>query len=121
MEDVILRARDEISLRGKVSDISPMGIECDVELSDMQLLRNDAGKYRQFDLEMTLTSHSGRCSVSGSGVVYSVRRISQSRCMVTIRFSEIEQNGYRLISEHLAPNPVVDLEQARSVRQSRMA
>ncbi len=121
MEDVILKSHDEILLRGKVSDISPIGIECDVELSDMQLLRNQAGKYRQFDLEVTLAAHSGRCSVCGSGVVYSVRRISQSRCMVTIRFREIEQNGYRLISEYLTPNPVVDLERARSARQSRMA
>lgn len=131
MDDVLLKDKNEILLRGKVSDISPMGVECDVELDDMDRLRDESGKFRKLDLEVKVQPHSGDCAVSGSGMVYSVRRISQSRCMVVIRFIDLEQNGYRLISEHLSPSPlmaseaadpeVVDLATMRTARQSRRA
>tara|TARA_Y100000588_G_scaffold251210_1_gene265716 strand:- start:448 stop:858 length:411 start_codon:yes stop_codon:yes gene_type:complete len=121
MENVLLKENDIVLVKGVVTELTPMGFECDVELEDMSALRKDSGKFRYLDIEMMLSSHGGECSVTGAGCVHSVRRISQSHCKVTVRFKEIEQNGYKLISEHISPNPVVHLDDMRAERQSRRA
>jgi len=116
MARILLKENDSAILYGNVKDITPMGVECDVELEDMDCLRNDAGKYKSLELEINVSTHRGQSSISGSGCVYSVRRISQKRCMVNIRFTGLEQNGYRMISEHMSPTPVVSITEAREAR-----
>ena len=121
MANVLLKEKDEILVRGNIIEITPLGFQCELQLSEMDRLRDDAGRYKDLELELSVRSHSGDCTISGHGCVYSFHRASQSVCVVTVRFGELEQNAYRLISEHLSPNPVFDLDQARSARKSRMA
>jgi|GEM_PF-1029348 len=121
MENVLLKENEEILLHGSVCELTPMGFDCDVTLDNMNSLRDESGKFKYLNVEILLRTHAGECSVSGSGWVHSVRRISQQRCVVTVRFKEMEQNGYKLISEHLSPNPVVNLDDVRSKRHSRFA
>lgn len=121
MAIVLLKEKDDILVRGDLIEITPLGFQCELQLCEMDRLRDEAGRYKSLELELTLRSHSGDCSIRGNGSVYSVRRASQTLCVVTVRFGELEQNAYRLISEHLTPNPVFDIDEARSARKSRMA
>lgn len=121
MAKVILKEKDEILVRGTLTEITPLGFQCELPLADMYRLRDGAGRYKELDLELVVRSHSGDCTICGNGNVYSCHRISQSLCALTVRFGELEQNAYRLISEHLTPKSVIDIDQARSLRKSRMA
>ena len=121
MENVLLKENEEVLLQGTVTDLTPMGFECNVELDNMNVLRDGSGKFKYLDIEIVLNTHNGDCSVCGGGCVHSVRRVSQQHCKVTVRFKEMEQNGYKLISEHLSPNPVVNLDDVRSERHSKRA
>ena len=118
MANIILKNSDEVLLKGIVSDLSPLGVECDIELDGLERLRSECGKFRVLDIEIQLKSHGRNSTVSGTGNVYSVRRISQSRCMVNIRFTAMEQNSLNLISGHKANKDVISLT---DVRQSRSA
>lgn len=118
MANIILKNNDEVLLKGVVSDLSPLGVECDMELDGLERLRTECGKFRPLDIEIQIKSHGRNGTVRGSGNVYSVRRISQSRCMVNIRFTAMEQNSLNLISGRKDHKDVISLT---DVRQSRSA
>jgi len=121
MATVLLKEKDDILVRGNIIEITPLGFQCELQLCEMERLRDEAGRYKSLELELTVRSYTGECTINGNGSVYSVRRASQTLSVVTVRFGELEQNAYRLISEHLTPNPVFDIDQARSARKSRLA
>ncbi|WP_430462450.1 hypothetical protein ACQUQU_06595 [Thalassolituus sp. LLYu03] len=122
MANILLKDNDEVLLTGAVSDLTPLGVECGVELEGLERLRNDAGKFRTLNIEIQLRSHGRNSTVCGTGNVYSVRRISQDRCMVNIRFISMEQNAVNLITEHAGPKQgVVCLSDVRTARQTKTA
>lgn len=121
MANILLKSNDEVLIHGSVSDLTPLGVECDVDFAGLESLRNEYGKFKTLDIEVQLKSHGRNNTVCGTGNVYSVRRISQSRCMINIRFTSLEQNGFNLISAQNKTDGVVNLTEVRSARQSRSA
>ena len=51
MENVLLKENEEVLLQGTVTDLTPMGFECNVELDNMNVLRDGSGKFKYLDIE----------------------------------------------------------------------
>ncbi len=118
MANVQLKQQDQILLQGEAINISPLGFDCEIELEQIPALRDEAGRFRALDIALQLHTHSGPYSVSGTAMVYSVRRVAQNTGLLTVRFAELEQDAFRLIAEHLNPNPVVSLARVKQKRRA---
>lgn len=118
MANVKLKYAGQMLLQGQAVNISPLGFECEIALEAIASLRDDSGRFRQLDLELSLLAHAGQQQVSGTVNVYSVRRVSQQSAMLMLRFGQLEQDAYRLLAEHLSPARVVSLQQARNKKRA---
>lgn len=94
--------------------LSPRGCEFECNNDQLGLLREDGehqGRYRSFQVRLGLFPHSGPNPqyIVVKGQVISLRRCSQGTFKVIISFSEVPQNGYRLIAEHLSDSVVTPI------------
>lgn len=101
MATVIIKEQDTIVLQSDVRNITPLGFDCEFPMERINELRDDSGRFRILAFALTINAFEGATTINGTVSIYSVRRASQTRCTLTARFVEMEQGGYRLISEHI--------------------
>lgn len=101
MATVIIKEQNTIVLQSEVQNITPLGFDCEFPMERIQELRDESGRFRVLEFALTINTFSGNSTIKGTVSIYSVRRASQTRCTLTARFVEMEQGGYRLISEHI--------------------
>lgn len=99
---------DQDVLRVAVDSLSPRGCEFLCNDEQLALFRQDdanTGKYESFTIKLSIYPHSGPRPqfVTAEGQITSVRRCTQDSFRVIIQFQGMQQDGYRLIAEHLSP------------------
>jgi hypothetical protein len=91
--------------------LSPRGCEFMCSQDQINLFRDNGentGRYCSFQVRLGLYPHAGPCPqyVTANGQVISVRRSAQDCFRIVLSFDAVNQDGYRLIAEHLS-DPVV--------------
>lgn len=95
-------------LKVGAGSLSPRGCEFVCNEEQISLFRVDAnqtGRYQSFRIKLALYPHSGPRPqyVGAEGQITSIRRCAQDCFTVSLQFQGMEQDGYRLIAEHLTP------------------
>lgn len=109
---VVLKHKNHVLFDGDAIDITPLGFNCELIPEESEKFCGKGGKYINFDIELLLTSYSGERWVSAQGMVYVIRRISQEKCCMTLRFVKLEPYACRMIAEHIS-SPVTDINTFR--------
>ena len=111
MIQITLKHKAQILYKGEGLELSPLGFTVAVPMADADLFSDKDGRYIHFDVELNLTPYKSSDFISASCKVASVRRVSQERCNLDIRFADMEQGGYHQIAAFLqADNPAISSE-----------
>ena len=92
-----------------VNQLTPMGFECIVSQPELSELRDDTGRFREFEMILGPEDQSGYDCV-GVCRVHSVRRICADKSVVCVRFEDSARSVYeRLIKDALSRSSSLDL------------
>ena len=110
---------DQDVLKAGADSLSPRGCEFVCNEEQLSLFREEAdqsSRYQCFRIKLALYPHAGPRPqyVSAQGQITSIRRCAQNTYKITLQFQGMQQDGYRLIAEHLTPVANLDLELQQS-------
>ena len=112
---------DQDVLKAGADSLSPRGCEFVCNEEQISLFREEAdgaSRYQCFKIKLALYPHTGPRPqyVSARGQITSIRRCAQDTYKISLLFQEMQQDGYRLIAEHLTPvtDIKLELEQSKS-------
>lgn len=109
----LLDSEQEI-LRAGADSLSPRGCEFLCNEAQLALFREEAdqsSRYQSFRIKLALYPHTGPRPqyVAAQGQITSIRRCAQNTYKITLQFEGMQQDGYRLIAEHLTPISELEL------------
>lgn len=100
-----------------VCKLTTLGLECEVPLACFAELRDETGRIQAFDFSLSFFGEN--TAVMGQLAVYSMRRITQTTGIITMRFKQPDKELLALVSEFATTGKVVSLEQARQEQKRR--
>lgn len=117
MTKVSIICDEKTLFEAEVCKITTLGFDCEVPLTCFADLRDETGRIQTFNFALSFFDEAA--VVYGQLAVYSMRRITQTTGIITMRFKQLDQEMLALVNEFAATGKVVSLEQARREKKRR--
>lgn len=105
-------------LDAEVSKLSPIGFECEVPVGIFSDLIDERGRYRVFQFALFFSDRSDEANLVGDLSVSAMRRLSQTRGVLAVRFLNLNAEAASVINSFINTGTVVSLKKARQKRRA---
>lgn len=119
MADVLIKDQNAIIFKSSAKTISPLGFQCEIPMDIIPQLREEAGRFKNLHVELSLAVHNTVQTVKAVVNVYALHRVSQRAAEMTLRFINLDDVSLQQITNYLNPNSVVVLQDAIEKRRQR--